>query len=92
MPRSACASVQSDQGIHCQLTESLDTTECMNSEQMPGWDSAHVQDDVNEHILRMLEGTVLFDAANMILVRNDVYRTLEDKVFPLLVLRQEICI
>ena len=47
---------------------------------------------MNEHILRMLEGTVLFDAANMILVRNDVYRTLEDKVSPLLVLRQEICI
>ena len=28
-PRSACASVQSDQGLHCLLTESLGTTECI---------------------------------------------------------------
>ena len=27
-PRSACAFAQSDQGLHCPLTESLDTTEC----------------------------------------------------------------
>ena len=27
MPRSACASAQSDQGLHCPLTESFDTTE-----------------------------------------------------------------
>ena len=26
-PRSACASTQSDQGLHCPLTDSLDTTE-----------------------------------------------------------------
>ena len=31
-PRLACASVQSDQGLHGLLTESLDTTECMNRE------------------------------------------------------------
>ena len=35
-PRSACASMQSDQGLHCLLTESLDTTECMNGEPMLG--------------------------------------------------------
>ena len=29
-PRSVCSSGQSDQGLHCLLTESLDTTECMN--------------------------------------------------------------
>ena len=34
-PRSACASAQSDQGLHCMLTESLDTTECKNGEQRP---------------------------------------------------------
>ena len=28
--------VQSDQGLHCLLTESLDTIECFNREQMPG--------------------------------------------------------
>ena len=32
-PRSDCASAQSDQGPHCLLTESSDTTECMNGEQ-----------------------------------------------------------
>ena len=35
-PRSACASVQSDQGFQCRLTESLDTIEFINGEQMPG--------------------------------------------------------
>ena len=34
-PRSACASTQSDQGLYSSLTESLDTTECMNGEQSP---------------------------------------------------------
>ena len=33
-PRSACAAVHSDQGLHCPLTESLGTTECMNGERM----------------------------------------------------------
>ena len=56
-PRSACASAQSDQGLHCPLTESLDTTECMNGKQRPGWDFAHVQDDVYPHILQILEDT-----------------------------------
>ena len=35
-PISACASLQSDQGLHCPLTESLGATECMNREQRPG--------------------------------------------------------
>ena len=35
MPRSACTSAHSDQGLHCRLTESLDTTECMNWDQSP---------------------------------------------------------
>ena len=34
-PRSACASAQSDLGLTCPLTESLDTTECMSEEQRP---------------------------------------------------------
>ena len=29
---------------------------------MPVWDFAHVQDDVNPHILRMLKCTVSLDA------------------------------
>ena len=35
-PRSACASAQSDQGLHCLLTESLDTTEGMDVGQRAG--------------------------------------------------------
>ena len=34
-PRSACASAQSDQGLHCPLTESLDIAEYMNGDQGP---------------------------------------------------------
>ena len=30
------ANAQSNQGLHYPLTESLDTTECMNGEQKPG--------------------------------------------------------
>ena len=56
-PRSAYASAQSDQGIPCPLTESLDTIECINGEQRPGWDLAHAPDDVNPNILHMLKDT-----------------------------------
>ena len=42
-PRSACASVQSDRGLHCPLTESLETIKCISGEQMPGWDFAHAR-------------------------------------------------
>ena len=58
-PRSA----QSDQGLHCPLTESLNTTKCMNGKQRPGWYFAHAQDDLNLRILRMFEGTFSLDAA-----------------------------
>ena len=39
------ASVQSDLGLHCPLTESFDTIEWINEEQLLGWDFAHVRDD-----------------------------------------------
>ena len=65
MPRSVCTSAQSDQGLHCPLTESLDTTECING------DLGHVQDDVNLHILCMPEGTFSLDEANT--VRLELY-------------------
>ena len=35
-PRSACASAQSDQGLHCPLTESFDTIKRIIGAQMPG--------------------------------------------------------
>ena len=41
-------------------TESSDSIECFNGEQMPGWDFADVQNHMNPHILRMLEGTCVF--------------------------------
>ena len=46
-PRSACTSVQSDQGLHCLLKESLDTTECIKRQQRLDWYLVHVQDDLN---------------------------------------------
>ena len=49
-PRSAFASAQSDLNLHCQLTESLDTTEYMNGEQRPGWYFAHAQGDLKVHV------------------------------------------
>ena len=55
--RSACVSAQSDQDLRCQLNESLDTTECISREQMPGCDYANAWDDSESVcILRMLEG------------------------------------
>ena len=47
--RSDCAVAQSDQDLHCPLTESLDTAEYMNGEQSPGCNFAHAQDDLNAH-------------------------------------------
>ena len=64
---------QSDQGLRCLLPKSLDTVECSNGEQMPGWDLAHAQDDVYPHVLRMLEGTCSINAA----VRY-TYKTVND--------------
>ena len=46
-PWSDCASAQSDQGLYCPLSESMDTTECMNGEQRPRWYFAQAQDDLN---------------------------------------------
>ena len=39
-PRSACDSARSDQGLHCPQTESFETIEHINGEQMRGWDCA----------------------------------------------------
>ena len=63
---------RSGQGLRCPLTEKSETTEWSNGEQMPRWDFAHVQDNVNPHILRMLAYArghffFLFDATPLIL-------------------------
>ena len=48
--------MQSDQGLCCQLTESMDTTECINGEQRSGRYFAQLQDDLNLQILCMFGG------------------------------------
>ena len=63
--RPACASAQSDQGLHCALTESLDTIECMNGEQIPGWCFALAQDDLKLHILRIFKDTFSLSATHI---------------------------
>ena len=63
MPRSACESAQSDQGLHCPLTQSLDTRECMNGERWPGWYFAYARVDLNKCIFRMFEGIFSLEAA-----------------------------
>ena len=49
-PGSDCADAQSDPGLRCPQTEPLDTTECFNGEQMPGWYFSHAQDELNLRI------------------------------------------
>ena len=63
-PRSACASAQSDLDVRCSLPESLDTIECINRGQMPGWDFPHTW-DLNLYILRMLEDTFSLGTAHI---------------------------
>ena len=59
-PRSDCASTQSDLGLRCPLTESLDTLECINGEQRSGCDFAHARDDMILRIVRIFEDTLKF--------------------------------
>ena len=61
-PRSDCAHAQSDQGLSCPQTESLDIVECFNGKEMSGWGFAHVRNDVTTHIFLMFEGIFLLDA------------------------------
>ena len=55
-----------DQGLRTPLQESLDFIVCISGDQRHGCDLAHAQDDVNPHILCMLEHTCSLDAARMI--------------------------
>ena len=65
-PRSDWASRQSDKGLHCPQTESLDTIEYFNGQQMLGLDSAYQQDDVNRHILHFCSKALfLLDTAKV---------------------------
>ena len=65
--RSAYKSAPSDQGLHCPLTESLDTAECMNGEQRPKWYFTRAPDDLNLRIMRMFEGSFSLDATQLMI-------------------------
>ena len=58
---------QSDLGLHCLLTESLDTTEYINGEQRPRWYLANAQDDLNLHILSLFKDSFSLDMAHLLL-------------------------
>ena len=73
MPRSDCASAQSDLGLRCRLTESLDIEKCINGEQRPWCDCAHAQDHRNLRIAHVLEGTFSLEEAQL---RFGVMRTI----------------
>ena len=59
-----CLRAYVHQGLHCVLTESLDTTECMNGEQRCRWYFAHAQDDLNLHILPCLKSILLLNQSS----------------------------
>ena len=63
-PRSACASAQSDQGLRCPLTDSLDTTEYMSRAKARMIRCACAGPRmIWLHILRIFEGAFSLDAA-----------------------------
>ena len=57
-PRSACASAQSDQGLRCPLTKSLNFIECINREQYPDETSRMRELNLNAHLAHA-QGTFL---------------------------------
>ena len=46
--------MRTNQGLHCKLTETLDTAQCMIREQRPRQYVEHVQVYLNLHILNMI--------------------------------------
>ena len=71
-PRSDCADAQSDQGLCCLLPESLDTIECINGEQRPGWDIVHAHDCLDLCILCMLEGFFTWPGPYPTVAKTDI--------------------
>ena len=61
---------QSDQGIYCPLTKSLDIIEYLNGEQRPKLDFAHVYQYMKSHILRIPEGVFLLEAFEVMTARS----------------------
>ena len=52
-------------GLRCSQTESMGNIKYFNREQLPGWGFPNVKDDMNPHILRMLESTLSLDVAHL---------------------------
>ena len=48
------------------ITESLDSTECMNGKQRPRWYFLYVHDDLFLHILHMSKGTFSLEEAHFV--------------------------
>ena len=69
-PRSDCADAQSDQGLHCPITELLDTKECINREKSPDKTFHDAQDDTNLRSLYMFEGNFFSLDATLMMHMN----------------------
>ena len=80
MPRSACASAQSDQGLHCPITESLDTTEYMNWDQRPGWSESARVAHARRYYFSLEEARMFWYESNKIALiwsSNNIIATLD---------------
>ena len=49
-PRSACASAQADHGLHCPLTESVDTVVSVDEKRMLRSDCTHAHANLDLHV------------------------------------------
>ena len=61
-----CKDVASGVCGHQRLSSARPAQICTNGEQRPGWDFAHVQNDVSLYVLRMLEATFSLGEAHMV--------------------------
>ena len=71
MPRSACASAQSDQVLHYPLTKYLDTTEYKKGEQRAGRHFARAQDDLNAHFAHV-QRHVSREAVHLVFILHSI--------------------
>ena len=87
--RSDCMDAQSDQGLRCPQTESLDTIEFCNVQEMPGWDYACARWCLNLHILRIFKGTFFYwrGPDNLRHTQRRAARLLNHWMLPILVYR-----
>ena len=79
--RSACASMQSDQGLHCPQKEPLDTSECINGEQKARWYFAQACSKAQFHLTQPNKDVIIYAVEPIILMQKntenlDEYTTL----------------